>query len=151
MSSRLDIGTRLSRGDFRLDIERAFELDGITALFGASGSGKTTLLRLLAGLEPGAHGRIAFAGETWQDDTAGVFVQPHRRGAGLVFQDARLFPHLGVRGNLTYAERRAPRGEDGIAFDDVIGALDLGPLLNRGIGNLSGGERQRVAIGRTLL
>ena len=130
-------------------------LDGITALFGASGSGKTTLLRILAGFEPQARGRIAFAGEVWQDDATRTFVAPHRRGIGLVFQDARLFPHLGVRGNLDYARRRVPKGGIGgngaIGFDDVVTALDLGPLLGRDVDKLSGGERQRVAIGRTLL
>ncbi len=147
----LSIRARLGLGDFRLAVARDFALGGITALFGASGSGKTTLLHVIAGLAPRARGRVAFGNDVWQDDDAGTFVPTHRRGIGYVFQDARLFPHLTVAGNLHYAERRAPRGNGGIGFDEVVAALELAPLLARDVGALSGGERQRVAIGRTLL
>jgi molybdate transport system ATP-binding protein len=69
---------------------------------------------------------------------------------GYVFQDARLFPHLSVAGNLRYAERRAI-GATFVSFDTVTGLLDLGSLMDRRTHQLSGGERQRVAIGRALL
>ncbi|NHX27225.1 molybdenum ABC transporter ATP-binding protein, partial [Escherichia coli] len=99
----------------------------------------------IAGFEP-VQGRIVFDGQVWQDGAQSL--PPHRRGVGMVFQDTRLFPHLSVAGNLRYAARRA---QGAIHQDDVIGALDLGPLLARRPGGLSGGERQRVAIGRALL
>jgi molybdate transport system ATP-binding protein len=70
---------------------------------------------------------------------------------GYVFQDARLFPHLSVEGNLRYAARRSSRMDQRVGMDDVVAALDLRPLLTRRTTSLSGGERQRVAIGRTLL
>lgn len=138
-------------GGFALEVAHDFPLDDVTALFGPSGAGKSLLLRIMAGLDGAARGRVTFGAETWQDSVNGDFVPAHRRGVGYVFQDARLFPHLTVAGNLHYAERRS-RGEDGhVGLDDVVGALDLGPLLERDVDSLSGGERQRVAVGRTLL
>jgi molybdate transport system ATP-binding protein len=132
-------------GGFRLDAEFAFPGEGITALSGPSGSGKTTLLRAIAGLAK-FEGRLVVDGETWQD--AGVFVPTHRRAVGVVFQEASLLPHLGVRGNLLYGAKRA-KGEGGLA--EVIDLLGLGPLMERAVAGLSGGERQRVALGRALL
>jgi molybdate transport system ATP-binding protein len=73
----------------------------------------------------------------------------HERHVGYVFQDARLFPHLDVRGNLRYGRRRG--GEGHFGFDDVVALLGIGALLARRTANLSGGEAQRVAIGRALL
>ncbi len=145
------INARIDYPDFDLDISHRFGLDGITALFGPSGCGKSTLLRIIAGLENRAEGRIAFGDETWLETERGIFVPPHRRGVGYVFQDARLFPHLSVAGNLRYAARRSAKIDHRIDFDDVVAALDLGALLPRRVGALSGGERQRAAIGRTLL
>ncbi|MSO81224.1 MAG: molybdenum ABC transporter ATP-binding protein [Alphaproteobacteria bacterium] len=149
--SALDLDLAVDHGGFRLEIAGRFTLDGITGIFGASGHGKTTLLRALAGLEPAARGRIAFAGTVWQDDAARRFVPAWKRRAGLVFQDARLFPHLTVAGNLRYAARRAPREGGGPGMERVVAMLDLAPLLGRRPATLSGGERQRVAIGRALL
>ncbi|SDG14963.1 molybdate transport system ATP-binding protein [Limimonas halophila] len=145
----LTVTVRRAFPDFTLAVDHAFALDGITALFGPSGAGKSTLLRIVAGHERGAQGRVIFDGEAWQDGR--THVPPHRRGVGTVFQDARLFPHLNVRGNLRYADKRAPAGSGRITFDGVVRALDLGPLLDRRPQALSGGERQRVAVGRTLL
>ena len=135
--------------DFTLDVDCALPLEGVTALFGASGSGKSTLLRVISGLETRARGVVRFGDEVWQDGN-GRRVPPHRRGTGYVFQDARLFAHLSVAGNLRYSARRAGDG-CAIQFDDVVESLDLGPLLNRRTTELSGGERQRVALGRALL
>jgi len=147
----LSVRARVTYPGFRLDFSHDFVLAGVTALFGPSGAGKSTLLRILAGLEPGADGSIRFDGETWLDGTAGNSVPAHRRGVGYVFQDARLFSHLDVTGNLRFACRRAASSRAGAGFDEVVQALDLGPLLTRATGSLSGGERQRVAIGRALL
>ncbi|MBO4329931.1 MAG: ATP-binding cassette domain-containing protein, partial [Rhodocyclaceae bacterium] len=100
----LDI--RLARADFALEIALNLPARGITALCGPSGAGKTTLLRLIAGLESGAQGRIAFAGQCWQDSARAQFVPTHRRPIGYVFQEPRLFPHLTVQQNIDFARRR---------------------------------------------
>jgi molybdate transport system ATP-binding protein len=145
----LSVNVRVRHDDFSLEVAQDFAAQGITALFGPSGCGKTTLLRIIAGFERGAEGRVALDGEVWQEGRR--FVPAHRRGVGYVFQDARLFTHLTVGGNLDYADRRAAGITAPYARADVVAALDLGPLVGRHPAQLSGGERQRVAIGRTLL
>jgi molybdate transport system ATP-binding protein len=149
--SRLAARCRVDFPAFTLDAALDVGLDGVAAIFGPSGSGKTTLLRVLAGLERRPGNTVDVGGETWQDDSRRIFVPPHRRSLGFVFQDARLFPHLSVRANLAYGFRRVPQTARLFAFDDVVRAFDLGPLLGRAPGALSGGERQRVAIARAVL
>ncbi len=151
MNQDLKIDARIAFDDFSLDVSHHSRLDGITGLFGPSGCGKSTMLRIIAGLERKAHGQVTFDGETWLDTTRNHFVEPHLRGVGYVFQEARLFPHLTVLGNLRFSEKRSRHLGTAIKLDDVIDALDLSELLSRTTTSLSGGERQRVAIARTLL
>ncbi|HNH18881.1 MAG TPA: molybdenum ABC transporter ATP-binding protein [Pseudomonadales bacterium] len=151
---RLDVALALHRAGFALELDETLELTGITAVMGASGSGKSTLLRALAGLETPQRARIALGGALLADSAAGVNLLPYRRGIGYVFQDARLFAHRRVRGNLRFAQQRARPANGGApapALDEVMSALDLMPLLERRTAGLSGGERQRVAIARALL
>ena len=131
---------------FALAAEARLAPSGVTAVFGPSGGGKSTLLRCIAGLEK-AEGHVRLGAEAWQGP--GLFVPPHKRRIGMVFQDARLFAHLGVAGNLDYAARRSGAGR--AARDAAVEALELGPLLARPVAALSGGERQRVCIARALL
>ena len=145
----IDACLRLQRRDFLLDVKLALPSRGITALFGPSGCGKTSVLRALAGLEHAA-GRVALDDEVWQDDATGGFVPTHRRPLGYVIQDAALFPHLDVRGNLNYGRKRAAGERDRIALEAVIELLGIGHLQTRRPATLSGGERQRVAIARAL-
>ncbi len=140
----LSVDIKLVLDGFRLEVSHAFELGGITALFGASGAGKSLLLRVISGLESGATGQVSFENEVWQ---GARFVPTAKRGIGYVFQDARLFEHLDVAGNLRFAVRRS--GSD--RMEAVVKTLDLQPLLGRRVSMLSGGEKQRVAMGRTLL
>ena len=140
----------MERGTFRLQIDLDMPGAGVTALFGPSGSGKTTVLRALAGLER-ARGRVQVGDECWQDDQRRIFVPTHRRGAGLVFQDASLFPHLTVRQNLDYGKKRGGARSEIDGFGTIVELTGLGGLLDRSPRNLSGGERQRVAIARALL
>ncbi|WP_448510891.1 molybdenum ABC transporter ATP-binding protein [Immundisolibacter sp.] len=148
---RLECRLAVIRSGFSLAVQEVLTPTGIVAVMGASGSGKSTLLRALAGLETAAHGRLVLAGQVLLDSAAGIAVPAHRRGIGYVFQDARLFTHRSVVGNLRYALSRARVGPAAPAFDDVVAALDLAPLLGRRVSGLSGGERQRVAIARALL
>lgn len=138
---------------FSLDAAFAVPSRGITALFGPSGAGKSSILGAAAGLWRPDACRITIDEDVFADTDAGVWLPPERRRAGIVFQDARLFPHLSVAGNLRYGLRRAPPNGAlaPIRFDDVVGLLGIGPLLSRRPHTLSGGERQRVAIGRALL
>lgn len=137
---------------FRLDATLDLPGRGVTALFGPSGSGKTTLLRCIAGLER-SEGRLTVQGETWQE--GGTFLPAHRRPVGYIFQEASLFPHLSVRGNLEFGLRRSGPREGGAGslggFASVVERMGIGPLLERQPERLSGGERQRVAIARALL
>ena len=149
-SDILEIDVDLALGEFRLTVAERVPLPGITAVFGPSGSGKSTLLRVIAGLES-ARGRIAAGADTWLDTRQGIFLAAFRRPVGYLFQDARLFEHLSVAGNLRYAARRAGQGDPVITLKDVVAAFDLEALLGRRVTALSGGERQRVALARTLL
>ncbi|MCP5372765.1 MAG: molybdenum ABC transporter ATP-binding protein [Hyphomicrobiales bacterium] len=146
----LEVAIEKRLGDFRLDA--AFTAGGrLTALFGRSGSGKTSVVNALAGLSRPDAGRIALDGRVLFDSVAGVHVPARRRRVGYVFQDARLFPHLTVRGNLAYGMKLVPPAERRLDFDAVVDLLGLGALLGRHPRTLSGGEAQRVAIGRALL
>ena len=129
----------------------AFEVPtpGLTAVFGPSGAGKSTVIAAVAGLLRPDHCRIVLDGAVLADTDSGTWVAPEARRTGMVFQDARLFPHMSVATNLRYGLRRAPPGP--IAFGDVVSLLGIGALLDRRPHTLSGGERQRVAIGRALL
>jgi molybdate transport system ATP-binding protein len=108
-------------------------------------------LNLIAGLLRPDEGYIRVGGRTLVDTRQGIFLPPHRRRIGLVFQDSNLFPHLSVKQNLLYGRWFAQRDERQIDFDAVIETLGIGGLLSRPPTRLSGGEKQRVAIGRALL
>jgi molybdate transport system ATP-binding protein len=140
----------LSRGAFELTASIELLDSSLTALTGPSGAGKTTLLRCLAGLERAQRGTVRKNDVVWQDEAAGVFMPPHLRGVGYVFQDTALFPHLSVRGNLEFSARRAGTRQRGALLDAAVTFLGLEALLERDPRTLSGGERQRVAIGRAL-
>lgn len=146
----LELAVRRVQGDFKLDVELSAGA-GVTALFGRSGSGKSSVVNMVAGLYRPDEGRIKVDGRVLFDKAAGIDVPPENRRLGMVFQDARLFPHLDVRANLEFGMRRVPAAERAVAFDDVVEVLGVGHLLARRPATLSGGERQRVAIGRALL
>ena len=144
----VDVGLKL--GDFSL--EAAFSApDGVTAVFGPSGSGKSSLISALAGSVRPQRGHISLNGEALFAAKTGLNAPMEKRGVGLVWQEARLFPHLTVGDNLTYGARRAAGRAVRAEFDAVVEVLGLGALLARRPALLSGGERQRVALGRALL
>ena len=128
-----EIGARFATGD------------GVTVLVAPSGAGKTSVLDMIAGLLRPDRGHAIVGGRTLFDARQGIDLPPERRGAGYVFQDARLFPHRRVRANLLYGAR------DEAALAEVTATLDIAHLLDRWPRTLSGGEAKRVAIGRALL
>lgn len=142
--SALEADIEFRQGAFALRTRFTAPGDGITVLFGPSGSGKSTLLSVLAGLKRSAGARVALGGRALDD------LAPHRRGIGLVFQDARLFPHLSVRQNIAYAKRRAP-SDARLDVEDAARFFDILALLDRPVTNLSGGEKSRVALARALV
>lgn len=136
---------------FSLDARFTCNSGEVTALFGPSGAGKTSLINMIAGLVPPQRGYITIDGDVLCDTRQNIHLPPHRRQAGYVFQESRLFPHYTVAGNLTYGRNRKGDAPPLAGFDDIVSVLNLGGLLKRRPANLSGGERQRVAIGRALL
>jgi molybdate transport system ATP-binding protein len=137
-------------GVFQLTADLCLPGSGITVLFGHSGSGKTTLLRCIAGLHHAKQGFLNVKGSVWQDSEQGLFVPTHKRSLGYVFQEANLFSHLSVTGNLQFGLKRIGKPPDSTEFKQIIELLGIGHLLDRMPHNLSGGERQRVAIARAL-
>jgi molybdate transport system ATP-binding protein len=136
---------------FAIDAQFTCATHGIIALFGRSGAGKTSLVNMLAGLSRPDTGRIEIDGVPVFDSSRGLDLPPERRRIGYVFQEGRLFPHMTVRGNLSYGLRRAPPRERRIQLDQIVELLGLDTLLGRRPHHLSGGEKQRVALGRALL
>lgn len=139
----IDIDIGLRRDDFQLDATLRSNAAAL-ALFGPSGSGKTSILMAISGLLRPQNGRISLRERTLFDSAAGIDLPPRKRKLGMVFQDLRLFPHLNVRANLTYAGSTN-------GLDATVAMLGLDALLARKPGSLSGGEARRVAIGRALL
>lgn len=145
-----EVAIRHRRGAFLLDVTFTAG-QGVTALFGPSGAGKTSIVHVLAGLTRPTHGRVVLQGRTVLDTNEGVFVPPEKRRVGLVFQDARLFPHINVETNLLFGWRRMGKRADAAEIARTIQLLGLEPLLRRAPKHLSGGEKSRVALGRALL
>ena len=146
----ISVRVRHRQGDFRIDA--AFTAGGgVTALFGPSGSGKTSLVEMIAGLTRPDDALITFDGTVWNDTAKRIFVPPHRRRIGYVFQEGRLFPHMTARQNLLYGRFFSPKAEWNISEREVVDLLGIERLLDQRPATLSGGEKQRVAIGRALL
>jgi molybdate transport system ATP-binding protein len=118
------------------------------ALFGPSGAGKTTVLEVIAGLVAPRRGVVSLGDRVLTSTAApAVAVPPWQRRVGLLRQDPGLFPHLSVRGNLTYARSAARGGE----LAELTARLGIDGLLAEMPARLSGGQRHRVALGRLLL
>ncbi|MGF1764196.1 molybdenum ABC transporter ATP-binding protein ModC [Aliivibrio kagoshimensis] len=140
----INIAKRL--GHLNLNVNATLPLNGVTAVFGRSGAGKTSLVNILGGLTDPDSGLIQL-GDKILFKKGSINLPPEKRRIGYVFQEARLFPHYKVRGNLNYGVRRS----DPDHFNKIVTLLDIEPLLDRFPISLSGGEKQRVAIGRALL
>ncbi|MEF3111027.1 molybdenum ABC transporter ATP-binding protein ModC [Raoultella sp. WB_B2P2-3] len=143
----LELDFTQTLGTHCLNIQETLPANGITAVFGVSGAGKTSLINAISGLTRPQKGRIVLNGRVLNDVEKRICLAPEKRRIGYVFQDARLFPHYKVRGNLQYGMAKNMAGQ----FDKLVALLGIEPLLERLPGGLSGGEKQRVAIGRALL
>jgi molybdate transport system ATP-binding protein len=139
----------LSYPGFSLEVDLELPGSGVTAVFGPSGCGKTTLLRCMAGLTQAHSGHLRVNEDVWQSDSH--FTPVHQRALGYVFQEANLFAHLSVQGNLQYGLHRVSVPQQHVKWEHAIELLGIAHLLERKPAALSGGERQRVAIARALL
>jgi molybdate transport system ATP-binding protein len=147
----IEVRLQLNYPGFALKVDLKLPGRGVTALYGHSGSGKTTCLRCIAGLERAEDGFVQINDQVWQDSRNGLFVPPHKRALGYVFQEASLFPHLSVRANLEFGFKRIPRQQRRVDMAHATELLGIAHLLDRHPQHLSGGERQRIGIARALL
>ena len=143
----LELNFTQTLGNHTLTLNETLPASGITAIFGVSGAGKTSLINAISGLTRPQSGRIVLNDRVLNDVENKIYLSPDKRRIGYVFQDARLFPHYSVRGNLRYGMAKSMAGQ----FDKLVTLLGIEPLLDRLPSSLSGGEKQRVAIGRALL
>ncbi|MRF16320.1 molybdenum ABC transporter ATP-binding protein ModC [Enterobacter hormaechei] len=143
----LELNFTQTLGSHTLRLNETLPASGITAIFGVSGAGKTSLINAISGLTRPQSGRIVLNNRVLNDAEKKVCLSPDKRRIGYVFQDARLFPHYSVRGNLRYGMAKSMAGQ----FNKLVALLGIEPLLDRLPSSLSGGEKQRVAIGRALL
>lgn len=146
-----------------LDLDFSFKRDGfclqvctkidvpITGILGASGSGKSTFLSIIAGLLKPQQGYIQLNNQHLFDTKNNIWVPPHKRRIGLVFQDGQLLPHLSVHNNLLYGYRNIAPDQRHFQLQEVVKLLEIEQLLERKPNALSGGEKQRVALGRAVL
>lgn len=143
----LELNFTQTLGTHQLRLNEMLPASGITAIFGVSGAGKTSLINAISGLTRPEEGKIVLNDRVLYDAGSKICLPPEKRRIGYVFQDARLFPHYKVLGNLRYGMAKSMVGQ----FDKLVALLGIEQLLDRLPGGLSGGEKQRVAIGRALL
>ncbi|HTI67686.1 MAG TPA: ATP-binding cassette domain-containing protein, partial [Caulobacteraceae bacterium] len=127
----LSVRVEKGLGAFRLDAAFEAAPRGVTAIFGASGAGKSTVLAAVAGALRPDRGRIALGDQLLFDEAARVNLPMERRAVGWVFQDARLFPHLSVAGNLGYGLKRARGRPLRVGLDEVAAVLGIETLMDR--------------------
>jgi len=125
--------------------------DAVTVLVGPSGSGKSTVLRLIAGFEMPDRGRVWIGSDLASGDGR-TLLPPEARGAGMVFQDLALWPHMTVRQTLEFVlGRDAPPEERRRRIEDTLRLVGLDRHAGARPASLSGGERQRVALARAIV
>jgi molybdate transport system ATP-binding protein len=151
----LDARFRLERPSFSLDVDVSAAPGEVLAVLGPNGAGKSTLLGVLSGLLRPDSGTVRVGDRVVTDVEHGVFVPAHRRGVGLLAQQAMLFPHLTAVGNVAFGPRaqgvprRAAEARARELLADVLpGAADS--LAERKPSQMSGGQQQRVALARAI-
>jgi molybdate transport system ATP-binding protein len=146
----LELDFEFTRDTFSLRATQRIDAP-VTGILGASGSGKSTLLGVIAGLLKPQRGHIKLNHKILCDRAQKIWVPPHQRHIGLVFQDGQLLPHLNVRHNLLYGYNNISSTERRFGLDTIVELLEIRHLLERKPDSLSGGEKQRVALGRAVL
>lgn len=116
------------------------------SLLGPSGCGKTTMLKVIAGLIKPDNGDIFFNGNSVLN------ISVEKRGAIIVFQEYRLFPHLTVEKNIEFGLKMAKVSKDKRKrkIKEMIDLVKLNGHEKKYPRELSGGQQQRVAVARSL-
>jgi len=130
------------------DVNLSVEQKELIAVLGSSGAGKSTLLRLIAGFEAPSAGEIWLSGQ--KVSSADTLTAPERRGIGIVPQDAALFPHLTVSGNIEFGLRGLGKAEKQARVLELLKLVRMEEFADRTPDQLSGGQAQRVALARAL-
>ncbi len=148
----LSFSGTITRSNFELDLDFEVVSGEVLAILGPNGAGKSTLLHALAGLLSVESGSIKIGVRTLDDVADSVFVTADRRPVGFVFQNYRLFPHLTVTDNVSFAARARglSRTVARASADTWLSRLNLTDLAHVRPANLSGGQQQRVALARAL-
>ena len=132
------------------DFSFSFKRGKTTCLLGPSGCGKTTILRLIAGLERPSGGVVKINGTTVSENGA-VFVLPHQRKIGFVFQDLALWPHFKVYDNIAFGLRKKKEKNIKSKVSDLLDLFGISDKAWKYPHQLSGGQKQMVAIARSLV
>lgn len=120
-------------------------------LLGPSGCGKTTTLRCIAGLERTNGGVIEIDGQVVSDAQRDIFVPPHERNLGMVFQSYAIWPHMTVAENVAFPLVVRGMRDTREAVRWALDVVGLGALAKRQPSELSGGQQQRVALARAIV
>ena len=116
------------------------------SLLGPSGCGKTTMLKTIAGLLP------VGGGEIFLGDQEVSHVPTHKRGAVVVFQDLRMFPHMTALENVAFPLKMQgiPKKERLKIAAEYLKKVQLEGREDQPVAQMSGGQQQRVALARAL-
>ncbi len=137
-------------GDNRVLRDISFDVapGELVCLLGPSGCGKTTALRLAAGLEKLQVGEISVSEQVVA--RPGEYVEPEKRGVGMVFQDYALFPHLNVAKNIGFGLRHLNDEDRTAAIKKALAQVGMSDYFSAYPHELSGGQQQRIALARAL-
>lgn len=130
--------------NFNIDIKKG----EIVAILGESGSGKSTMLRIIAGLENAYKGKITIGEKVVYSKNE--FIEPEKRGIGMVFQDYALFPHMTIAKNIMFGLKNMDKKQKEKRMLEMLDLVNLHEHKNKYPHELSGGQQQRIAIARAL-
>ncbi|WP_201561060.1 ATP-binding cassette domain-containing protein [Psychrobacter sp. NC44] len=136
------------KGELLLSLDEQIAGGEILTIMGPSGSGKSSLLNWLTGILPNGFTAI---GEVWLNDENVSHLPTHLRHIGVLYQDALLFSHLSVAGNIAFAMPKSNKKQRREKIEQALAQVGLAGMGDRHPDNLSGGQQARVALLRTLL